>query len=209
MRREKHIYFLRPVGALGPIKIGCSVAPTTRLRDFEIWSPHLLELVATAPGEHREEGILHQMFGDQRRHGEWFEYSEQLGDLVAYVQRTGKLPPLDYSLCSYAQKRADPAARSKMPRRSDPKRRKTKSALTKMIQTAERRAWGFHGHSAMRPDEIVEIMRNYQGFAAPMPTRAELKLIETYIERLNSLPAADRSMSKWDDWYAAVPKAAA
>lgn len=201
----KHVYFLRPEGERGPIKIGCSKMPTTRLRDVEIWSPIKLELIVAVEGDHREESILHQMFGDQRRHGEWFEYTDQLGQVIQYALRAGKLPPLDRSLNPYAQKRADPKARSKMTRRNDPIKTRDKWRITTAIMAAERRVYGFHGHEFIRPYEVDEVMRSYQGFASPLPDEKALILIREYIEKLNELPSADRSFDRWLDWHKMIP----
>jgi hypothetical protein len=206
---DKHIYFLRPVGSLGPVKIGCSKTPVKRLRGVEIWSPQLLEIAASAPGDHREEGILHQMFGPLRRHGEWFEYSERLGEVIAFVQRTGNLPPLDYSLDTYAAKRKNSNARSAMKRRGDPRVVTSKAVLTARIQSAERRVYTFWGLAVMRPAEVQEIVESYHGFDAPLPTETQMALVEEYIAMLGELPAADRSFGTWKEWHRAVPKARA
>lgn len=59
----KSIYFIRPVGQRGPIKIGCSYLPLDRLRGLCQWSPLPLEVVATCDGQHHGvERRLHLMF---------------------------------------------------------------------------------------------------------------------------------------------------
>ena len=85
----KHVYFLRPVGQQGPIKIGCSATPAKRLRSVEIWSPVQLEMVASAPGGHAHEWTLHSMFGEDRLHGEWFAVTPDLMKIISYVSENG------------------------------------------------------------------------------------------------------------------------
>jgi DNA-binding CsgD family transcriptional regulator len=85
-KRQKMIYFLKPIDERGPIKIGCSVAAKFRLQALSIVSPVRLELVACTPGGHIYEKRLHRHFAKQRRHGEWFEVSEPLERLIDAVQ---------------------------------------------------------------------------------------------------------------------------
>lgn len=79
MRRpENNIYFLSPVGADGPIKIGCSRWVGNRLDEMCKWSPIPLEVRAYAVGDFSLERCLHRLFGDQRLWKEWFQPSEFL-----------------------------------------------------------------------------------------------------------------------------------
>jgi Meiotically up-regulated gene 113 len=200
----KRVYFMRPCGTEGPIKIGCSKDCDTRLRSVEIWSPVILELVATVPGEHREENILHQMFGEDRLHGEWFKHSPKLQSLIDYVVKAGKLPPLDYSLSPYASKRP-----SAMKRRADPKETTSKSQMTARVRRAERRVWTFQGIGELRPVEIDAIIRSYSGFDRSPPTAEDCATLEDYIAKLNELPAADNTLAKFNSWHHAVKARAA
>lgn len=74
MRRERpsFVYFLRPVGADGPVKIGCSSYPEERLQSFMLWSPVALEVVAKLHGDELLEWRFHQAFSDFHSHSEWF-----------------------------------------------------------------------------------------------------------------------------------------
>lgn len=91
---SKLIYFMRPVGHIGPIKIGCSRMPQERLEALSIVSPLKLEIVATAPGAHADERRLHGMFQAHWLHHEWFGASKELLALVDYVATHGALPEL-------------------------------------------------------------------------------------------------------------------
>lgn len=90
----KRVYFLRPVGQIGPIKIGCSVQPEARLDTLTIWSPLRLEIITTAPGGHDREATLHGMFRKHHLHGEWFNACKELLALIDVVIATGELPDL-------------------------------------------------------------------------------------------------------------------
>lgn len=74
----KYLYFIKPVGMDGPIKIGYSEKPIGRLMTLSVWSPFVLELMGTAPGGSREENFLHQRFAHLHTHREWFNSSPLL-----------------------------------------------------------------------------------------------------------------------------------
>lgn len=191
----KLVYFMRPVGERGPIKIGCSKIPEHRLRSLEIWSPLKLEIIASAPGSHREESILHRMFIDQRRHGEWFEVTPDLEALIAQVKATGELPELDPSLAPYVCKSPG------MTKRINPVTHRNKHSLTSKMNKAERRVYGYLGAEFMRPAEIQAIYESYQGFDTPGPTDEQIAAISDYIAKLAELPPADKSQAAWDGWH--------
>jgi hypothetical protein len=182
---DKNVYFIRPVGQRGPIKIGCSVRPATRLRDIEIWSPVLLEIIATAPGGHPHELALHDKFAADHLHGEWFAASTDLERVIDYVKRTGALPPLSIARGGDAErKRVDGGVRK--PRRGNATQEKIR--LTKMVQEAEKHAYGYGWHDAPRPPEITKIIVSYQGWATPAPSEAEQARLTKYADKLHSLP---------------------
>lgn len=78
MTYGKRIYFIKPVGMVGPIKIGCSGMVTERLVQIAAWSPFPLEIVYSEPGEHELERRLHRCFADYHSHLEWFHPGERL-----------------------------------------------------------------------------------------------------------------------------------
>ena len=86
------VYFLKPVGQIGPIKIGASKNPLIRLNAFRTWSPVRLELVAQSSALRTVESWLHRHFLDGWLHGEWFAWSEELQCLVDYIATNGTLP---------------------------------------------------------------------------------------------------------------------
>lgn len=78
MSPPKFIYFARPVGMDGPIKIGCSAKPISRLKVLASWSPFELEFIGTAPGSFDDEAFLHKRFSDLHTKREWFMSSPLL-----------------------------------------------------------------------------------------------------------------------------------
>jgi hypothetical protein len=72
------VYFIRPIGMQGPIKIGCSIAPDGRRSSLETWSPFPLEIVAEIEGIRLLERRFHALFREQHRSREWFAWSPEL-----------------------------------------------------------------------------------------------------------------------------------
>lgn len=97
------VYFMRPVGLCGPVKIGCSVEPSSRLDHYSRISPFKLELFAVVPGDFRVEYGLHAMFADDHSHHEWFQYSDRMqGVIDALVAGTFDLSTLPARNCPWA-----------------------------------------------------------------------------------------------------------
>lgn len=84
-RDRPHVYFLRPVGVPGPVKIGWSVLPTERLRAYQSWSPIPLELVARTPGAEPLEARFHSHFAHLHSHGEWFHAAPELDAMILAI----------------------------------------------------------------------------------------------------------------------------
>lgn len=87
------IYFMRRADGVGPVKIGCTKLPAIRLAAMQVWSPEILEIVATAPGTFGDERRLHRQFAAHRLHGEWFEASPSVLAAVSRAATLGELPP--------------------------------------------------------------------------------------------------------------------
>jgi hypothetical protein len=77
------VYFIKPIGMDGPIKIGCSKRPMGRLANLTLWSPSPLEILATIPGDAFLERKLHVYFASAHLHSEWFAASPELQALIA------------------------------------------------------------------------------------------------------------------------------
>jgi hypothetical protein len=72
MSTPSFVYFIRPIGMLAPVKIGCSTHPQLRLESLVTWSPFPLEIAASTPGNFKLERVFHQRFAHVRSHREWF-----------------------------------------------------------------------------------------------------------------------------------------
>jgi hypothetical protein len=78
---EAYIYFFRPKGQEGPVKVGFSIYPEARLITYMAWSPVPLEVVAVVriegdgtkrQGIMRVERQFHTRYDKFRLHHEWF-----------------------------------------------------------------------------------------------------------------------------------------
>lgn len=83
------VYFARPVGMRGPIKIGISQNPYARCKNGESWSPFPLEIFGTVPGRWLDEQFLHECLAEHHSHGEWFHPSPFVIEAVQSVLGTG------------------------------------------------------------------------------------------------------------------------
>lgn len=79
---DTFVYFLKPVGLPGPVKIGCSKVPRGRLEQMATWSPVPLEIVVCIPGDYHLERNLHECFADIHSHREWFNTDDRLTRLI-------------------------------------------------------------------------------------------------------------------------------
>lgn len=84
-RDQFTIYFIKPVGLTGPIKIGLSKHPERRLDEFRGWSPLELEMIGTVPGNWADEQFLHECLAEHHSHGEWFFPSPEVITAVEQV----------------------------------------------------------------------------------------------------------------------------
>lgn len=87
MKPARYVYFVKPVGADGPIKIGCSEVPLARLRSLADWSPFPLEIMVAIPGDYGLERRLHNRFFSQRSHREWFHASPELAAFIEKLKQ--------------------------------------------------------------------------------------------------------------------------
>lgn len=74
----RYVYFIKPIGMDGPIKIGCSSSPELRRSTLATWSPFALEIVARLPGDATLERRFHARFYAQHERREWFTWTPDL-----------------------------------------------------------------------------------------------------------------------------------
>lgn len=82
LTKSRYVYFVRPIGGDGRIKIGCSYIPAHRLVQLGQWSPYELELIGAVAGDFAIERALHQYFAADRIHHEWFRSSAALLSVI-------------------------------------------------------------------------------------------------------------------------------
>lgn len=72
------LYLAQQESKTGPVKIGWSENPQSRIDDLQTSSPHPISLLAVIPGSRADEAALHAHFKDQNLHREWFRFSESI-----------------------------------------------------------------------------------------------------------------------------------
>lgn len=85
--RPRTIYFIRPVGEMGPVKIGCSKNPEKRLQQLSCIERRKLEILATVPGNMDDERRIQSTFWHDHLYNEWFGWSRMLHVVVAAAAR--------------------------------------------------------------------------------------------------------------------------
>jgi hypothetical protein len=83
----RYIYFMRPIGGDGRIKIGCSYKPARRLIAISVHSPYELEIIGVGKGAIPDEHLLHDYFAADRLHREWFRSSPELLTVIEMMGR--------------------------------------------------------------------------------------------------------------------------
>jgi hypothetical protein len=81
-----NVYFIRPVGMEGPVKIGLSKDPEARLAQLNHFSPLPLEIAARVEGGRDLECQIQDCFADQHSHCEWFLAHPRLSKAIADLQ---------------------------------------------------------------------------------------------------------------------------
>lgn len=64
------------------VKIGYSANPEKRLKELQTGNPLKLKLVTTIPGSYETEKALHLYFTRNKREGEWFHLTGELGNCL-------------------------------------------------------------------------------------------------------------------------------
>ena len=75
------VYFIQRESG-GPVKIGKSMRPDSRLKILQEACPETLQIVGVCAGGYPAEVQLHRWFAAQKLDGEWFDVSESLRALL-------------------------------------------------------------------------------------------------------------------------------
>lgn len=163
------VYFIRPVGAEGPVKIGFSQMPQTRLAVFQLWSPVLLEVVAVLPGGKELERRFHTRFRDQHSHCEWFHAGPELTAMIDQINAgafsVDDLPPPTFAA---------------------PRPKKSRESVEAMVFT--RQLQKIIDSGAPVPSDVRDAARTY---GLPEDEKAECRAIvkEFILSRRSQLPS--------------------
>lgn len=80
--RRDTIYFIK-CETSGLIKIGFTTrTPEARLRESQTFAATSLRILTETPGTLEQEKQLHKIFAATNHHGEWFDTSPELEDLI-------------------------------------------------------------------------------------------------------------------------------
>lgn len=85
------IYFIKPIGMAGPIKIGYTTNSAQRLEGLTVWSPFKLEIMHTVPGDIKLEWKVHAHFADLHSHHEWFHPGDRLVSAIKRMRAGERL----------------------------------------------------------------------------------------------------------------------
>lgn len=173
---SSYVYFLRPIGKRGPVKIGSSSYPRRRLLNFMAWSPVSLEVAATVPGGLRLEQRLHAEFADYHSHGEWFRACAGIDRLISGIRdglAIGDLIDLD----ARPNKALQHWTQSPEMRRRSSYAARVRMALQKVDK-------GRHFYA--EPEKVSEIFSRWHvgplaSADSRLPSEAELALLERLI----------------------------
>lgn len=177
---KRHVYFFKPVGMAGPIKIGCSEMPNTRLERFAVWSPFDLEMIGYVRGSFADELFLHSAFSESHSHREWFNHTPELESAIAKIIAAGTVDAVRDELSAKGPIRKYTGRRNSPEKREYVRyRMKTIWAEKKLRKQGERTMW----HA---PYDVTAILnawcqRTEHGGSLERPTATEMARIEEYL----------------------------
>lgn len=181
MTRSAYIYFIKPVGLDGPIKIGCSGIPEDRLVSLAAWSPFPLEVIGKTPGTLKDEGFLHRCFSEYHSHHEWFYFTPALGEIITKILASS----IDEVRGSLILGKSIRKPRAKRPERTESQ--KLEALFVKRIKATQKRLRIANYHGAWyNPRDVAGIMSRWSGnsyrqIKAIHPTDAEITRLEEYL----------------------------
>ncbi len=178
---DRRVYFIKPEGMDGPVKIGCSTAPERRVSELNTWVPFRLELVACAPGEMDMEKRVHYLFAATRLRGEWFNASLALAAFIEHVAAHGALPDVP----RLPEKSVEPAEL----RPVDLDARRAKATATRLLNRAQVYAFGWWERPPF-PPHIQKIKDRLPGGESDPPSASEWAAIDEYCAEMRARPAA-------------------
>jgi hypothetical protein len=87
------IYFIEAMG-INRIKIGITDTLYSRLYSIKTYCPYPPIIIGAIHGYRELEEEIHHKFKHLRKHGEWFEATQELRDYIAHMTRGNVVPEL-------------------------------------------------------------------------------------------------------------------
>lgn len=192
------IYFVKPVGLDGPVKIGCSHLPADRLMTLAAWSPFPLELIGTAPGGYQQEDFLHRCFANSHSHREWFHSTPDLHAAIKKIVASGSVEAIkdDVQPAASIRKKRTRRTRTEIERLLLSYRTRIRHTERRLRKVGENTNW----HC---PSDVTSILSRWSGYVywngsayvkvdPVAPSAAEMKRLEEYLaapEKHSVLPS--------------------
>lgn len=180
------VYFIRPIGMRGPVKIGCAAFPLHRLDTLMAWSPFPLEIAGTVEGDMDLERRLHGLFAASHTHKEWFTESDELSSLIGELAKgtpIGDCIDLNAPLSLFRSPK----------RRSDESRRR--------MSYSGRLRWAFDRLRGTdrwcKPNDVSDIMFRWSGWGGNVPVPPSPEEIAR-LEEVIASPAAHAVLPSWE-----------
>lgn len=175
------VYFVKPIGMPGPIKIGCSAMPRHRLSQLNSWAAFPLEIICRIPGDYDAERRFHARLQADWSHSEWFHPTP---DVLAVVE-SAKLGVIPDTSPKILRKRDEAVMKS----------RGERIGWRHRLEAAKRHAFGFAGWYARFPEEHALDASSDQRRPLTDEERAALWAL---IGRLKAVPK--HALSKQEAW---------
>jgi hypothetical protein len=166
----KRVYFIRPVGQEGPVKIGCSEWPFKRLDTLMSWSPVPLEVAVDVPGCMKLEKRFHSMFVSDWMHREWFKGSPRLTAVIDRL-KAGENPE------RVAQHEGAPVDLRRRSIYQNPSWRRWRSYEARMMSR-----FGYGG----TPVRAREVLHAWRESVPDMPDQAAIAYLDDVLSRRRS-----------------------
>jgi hypothetical protein len=193
---KKVVYFMKPKGKSGPIKIGCSHVPEERLESLSAWSPYPLEIIGTVPGDFPDESYLHRCLADHHLHREWFKAASIVLDTIRKVLAAGSVEGVRSDILPVGGIR-----RTTRRKRTDDE--KKRFSYSRRVSFCEDRTRKIQRDRWKAPDDIHRILNTWSGYRywdadkkeyvripPTVPDAEQLKLIDRYLADPLSLSVA-------------------
>lgn len=169
MSSGQFVYFIKPVGRKGPIKIGVSWKPLERLSGLMAWSPVKLEIIATIEGTCKLEHNIHACFADCHSHREWFHPAPRL---LAAIEKIAAGIPVEEAI-NLQNKVGSIRKRGKASREFTASDRKYLSYAARIRNVRYKQR--------IRPPKDIDAILHHWSLSRKMASAAELARLDTFL----------------------------